>query len=118
MDRAGILKAFALMSSLWTNYRPPATADDIDAAVSGWLIMLGNATDERVHRAICEYSAAGHEFAPQVGQVYEIVRQAMAEERFIRASCVRLMEINKARSLAGTTTAGKLPRHDEELLHD
>ena len=94
MNRAGVLKALALLSTLWTNYRPPTTADDINAVVAAWLTMMQPFPDNAVHNAIFRYSATGAEFAPSVGQIYKEIKDEYERKKEAKASIIRLKQIN------------------------
>ena len=70
MTDAEIKGCIFLMGQLWSNYKVPATDLEIDALTNTWRQFFGNASSAKVTSVICEISAEGDAFPPQIGQIY------------------------------------------------
>jgi hypothetical protein len=73
MDKQGVIKAIALLGTLWTNYKPPE-ASDVDPMVETWLRLFGTVNTDTVHKTILKMSAEGRQFPPQVGEIYKAIK--------------------------------------------
>ncbi len=74
MDEQGIKKAFILMGTLWSNYKPPQDPKEIKATLETWLGFFRNIPEEEVHSTIMKMAAEGREFSPNVGQIYAAIK--------------------------------------------
>ena len=78
MTEKEVRQTLYLLGTLWSNYKPPQEAVGIETATATWLEFFRAVPAEEVTRAIMEHSAAGAEFAPQVGQIYKSVKDRRA----------------------------------------
>jgi hypothetical protein len=81
-----VKEAMYLLGVLWNNYKPPQTQEAVAVAVNVWMQFFSAVPADEVTAAIMEFAASGGSFAPQVGQIYDAVKQAREERAWFESS--------------------------------
>lgn len=79
MTETEVKQCAYLMSTLWSNYKPPQDELAMTVMCNTWMQFFAKVPAGKVQRVLYEISAEGGDFAPNVGQIYARIKEQNKE---------------------------------------